>query len=93
MAKGGIMNEITKAVDELEKTTSRLVKVSAELVERTEKLNQQLQRLVETLKRHDPLGRRSAVPGASQQPGKSQVSMRSGEVEILSEVKKLLDGS
>ena len=87
------MNEITKAVDELEKTTSRLVKVSAELIERTEKLNQQMQRLVETLKRHDRLGCNGDASEASEHLGESRSSVQSEEAEILSEVKKLLDGS
>lgn len=86
------MNEITKAVDELEKTTSRLVKVSADLMERTEKLNQQLQRLAETLKRQNQLGSRDASD-MSKRLGQSQGSGQSEVAEILSEVKKLLDGT
>lgn len=87
------MNEITKAVDELEKTTSRLVKVSAELIERTEKLNQQLQRLVETLKRHDRLGCNGDASETPEHLSESRPSVQSEEAEILSEVKRLLDGS
>jgi septation ring formation regulator EzrA len=87
------MSEISKAVDELEKTTSRLVKVSAELMERTEKLNQQLQRLAETLKRQNQLGSRGDASDTSKHLGQSQGSGQSEAAEILSEVKKLLDGT
>jgi hypothetical protein len=87
------MSEISKAVDELEKTTGRLVKVSAELMERTEKLNQQLQRLAETLKRQNQLGSRGDAPDMSKRSDQSQGSGQSEAAEILSEVKKLLDGT
>ncbi len=87
------MSEISKAVDELEKTTGRLVKVSAELMERTEKLNQQLQRLAETLKRQNQLGSRGDASDMSKRLGQSQSSGQSEAAEILSEVKKLLDGT
>ena len=87
------MDEIEQAIDELEKATDQLVKVSARLAERTEELNQQLQRLVEGLRRRNEMHGRSHDSAAAEFLGRSQVGGQSEEAEILTEVRKLLDGS
>jgi hypothetical protein len=87
------MNDFTKALDQLEKATSQLVNASIELTERTQKLNQQLQRLVEIVRRHNQLHCSSISPNALEQPDAPQVRPRSNDIEILAEVKRLLDGA
>jgi hypothetical protein len=87
------MSDFTKALDQLEKATSQLVNASVELTERTQKLNQQLQRLVEIVRRHNQLHCSSVSPNTLEQPDGPQISSQSGEIEILAEVKRLLDGA
>jgi len=87
------MNDFTKALDQLEKATSQLVNASIELTERTEKLNRQLQRLVEIVRSHNELCCSGSDPGVMKQSGGPEVSSRSSEIEILAEVKRLLDGT
>ncbi|MBM4444758.1 MAG: hypothetical protein FJ020_05560 [Chloroflexi bacterium] len=87
------MNDFTKALDQLEKATSQLVNASIELTERTEKLNRQLQKLVEIVRSHNRLHGSSDSPDTTIQPGGPQVSPPSHEIEILAEVKRLLDGA
>jgi len=87
------MNDFTKALDQLEKATSQLVNASIELTERTEKLNRQLQRLVEIVRSHNQLRFSSGDPEVMKQAGGPEVSSRSSEIEILAEVKRLLDGT
>ena len=85
------MNDFTKALDQLEKSTSQLVNASVELAERTQKLNQQLQKLVEIVRKHNQLNYSSVSP--KEQPDGPLISSQSGEIEILAEVKRLLDGA
>jgi len=87
------MDEIEQAIDELEKATDQLVKVSARLAERTEELNQQLQKLVEGLRGRNEMHGRSRDSGTEKLSDGSQVGGQSEEAEILTEVRKLLDGS
>ena len=87
------MDEMEKAIDELEKATDQLVRVSARLAERTEELNQQLQKLVEGLRRRNEMHGRSRDSDTAKLLGGSQVGGQSEEAEILTEVRKLLDGS
>ncbi len=87
------MNDFTKALDQLEKATSQLVNASIELTERTEKLNRQLQRLVEIVRSHNQLRCSGSDPEVMKHSGGPEVSSRSSEIEILAEVKRLLDGT
>jgi hypothetical protein len=86
------MNDFTKALDQLEKATSQLVNASIELTERTEKLNRQLQKLVEIVRSHNQLHCRDDSD-FTRHPGGPQIGPRSNEIEILAEVKRLLDGT
>jgi len=87
------MNDFTKALDQLEKATSQLVNASIELTERTQKLNQQLQRLVDIVRRHNQLRYSSVSPNDLEQAERSEIRPRSNDIEILAEVKRLLDGA
>ena len=87
------MNDFTRALDQLEKATSQLVNASIELTERTEKLNRQLQRLVEIVRRHNQLHCSSESPDTLGQSDGPRLSPQSDDIEILAEVKRLLDGA
>lgn len=87
------MNELAKALDELEKATTRLMKVSIELTQGTEKLNLQLQTLADTLKGHSQLGCSIDASDMLKHSDDPQSGGQSGQRGILSEIKRLLDGT
>ena len=86
------MNDFVKALDQLDEATGQLVNASVELMERTQKLSQQLQELAEAIKRHNRPSYGSDGPDI-REPGRPQIIPQSSEIEILAEVKRLLDGT
>jgi len=89
---GGNMNDFTKALDQLEEATNQLLNASVELTERTRRLNQQLQRLVEAIRRQNGVNCDDGS-GDIKHSGRLPMTPQPSEMEILAEVKRLLDGT